>query len=95
MFSSNCNTVIQINAKIIWLLGFLYAVEGKVHFGKDKTLAITYQLFIGVQGVSFLHKILPAFHWMHEFVQLLPEHSPITTRTLTHLLNTQPQSSKI
>ena len=89
MFSFNCNTVIQINAKIIWLLGFLYAVEGKVHFGKDKTLATIHQLFIGVQGVSFLHKILPAFHWMHEFVQLLPEHSPMTARTLTHLLNIQ------
>ena len=46
-------------------LKFLFAVEGKVHFGKDKTLATIYQLFIGVQGDSFLPKILLAFHWMH------------------------------
>ena len=71
------------------LTWILYAVEGKVHFGKDKTLATIYPLFIGVQGVSFLPKILSAFYWMHEFVQLLPEHSPITARILTHLLNIQ------
>ena len=43
-------------------LKFLFAVEGKVHFDEDKTLATIYQLFIGVQGVSFLPEILPAFH---------------------------------
>ena len=35
------------------LTWILYAVEGKVHFGKDKTLATIYQLFIGVQGGFF------------------------------------------